>query len=341
MIISKRTIFSPFFVVIALFGSLLASVCGASNAMANQRRDYTRAEYIEMYKHIAIDHQQKYGIPASITMAQGILESNNGNSILSRGSNNHFGIKCKSHWTGRTFTHTDDEPDECFRAYDSVEESYADHAEFLDSSPRYDSLFNFAPTDYKSWARALKNAGYATSPTYTQTLIKLIEDNKLYLLDTAGPAEGNVAPQNLLQLSQNTDERRYAGNAVVDPNDFRVTIKSHNGYDVYRANRTYYVLAKAGDTYSSIAKKFGLTTNHILRFNDVEDKAAELTEYDVVYVERKQSEWGGSAIFHIVQKGETLHDISQSYGIRESVLRRLNQLSKGDTIDEGRCINLK
>ncbi len=266
---------------------------------------------------------------------------------MARGSNNHFGIKCKSYWTGRTFTHTDDEPDECFRAYDTVEESYADHAEFLDSSPRYDSLFSFSPTDYKSWARALKNAGYATSPTYTPMLIKLIEDNKLYLLDIAalndemGQDGAKGGDESSKFDAQNASERAFSGAAIVDPNDFRATIKSHKGYDVYRTNRTHYVLAKFGDTYSSIAKQFGLTTNSICRFNDISDKDSDLRHYDVVYVERKGSEWGGTAVHHIVQKGETLHYISQSYGVRESVLRRLNQLSKGDELEVGRAINLK
>lgn len=143
----------------------------------------TREEYVERYKHIAIAHMERYGIPASITMAQGILESSNGNSFLAQSSNNHFGIKCKKDWLGETFHYDDDEKDECFRKYPSVEESYRDHAEFLDSQPRYDSLFVYPSTDYRSWARGLKAAGYATAPDYADRLIRVIEENKLYLLD--------------------------------------------------------------------------------------------------------------------------------------------------------------
>ena len=136
----------------------------------NAQTRQTKEEYIERYKHIAIDHMERYGIPASITMAQGILESDSGNSNLARRSNNHFGIKCKKDWKGQRVYHTDDAPDECFRKYDSVEESYEDHANFLDKSPRYDSLFAYSNTDYRSWARGLKAAGYATAPDYAQRL---------------------------------------------------------------------------------------------------------------------------------------------------------------------------
>ena len=151
------------------------------DAVAQTRQ--TREEYIDKYKHIAIEHMERYGIPASITLAQGILESDSGNSNLARRSNNHFGIKCKSNWKGERVYHTDDAPDECFRKYDSVEESYEDHAEFLDQSPRYDSLFAYSSSDYRSWARGLKAAGYATAPDYAQRLTRIIEENLLFLFD--------------------------------------------------------------------------------------------------------------------------------------------------------------
>ena len=140
---------------------VLILTLSALDAVAQTRQ--TREEYIDKYKHIAIEHMERYGIPASITLAQGILESDSGNSNLARRSNNHFGIKCKSNWTGQRVYHTDDAPDECFRKYDSVEESYEDHAEFLGQSPRYASLFAYSSSDYRSWARGLKAAGYATA----------------------------------------------------------------------------------------------------------------------------------------------------------------------------------
>ena len=163
---------------ISLAGFVLLTVLPAQ-AQVRQ----TREEYINKYKKIAVAHMERYGIPASITMAQGILESDCGNSWLSQASNNHFGIKCKRNWTGDVVYYDDDEKGECFRSYPSVEASYQDHAEFLDSQPRYDSLFSYAPNDYKSWARGLKAAGYATAPDYAQRLIRIIEESKLYLLD--------------------------------------------------------------------------------------------------------------------------------------------------------------
>ena len=171
----------------ALF--LLLILVGATSLMAQtQERPMTRAEYVEKYKWIAIEHMKRFGIPASITMAQGILESSAGNSELARKSNNHFGIKCKKNWTGDKVYHDDDAKGECFRAYPSVEASYEDHAKFLDESPRYDSLFAYPSNDYRSWARGLKACGYATAPDYAERLIKIIENMKLYELDNEGGA---------------------------------------------------------------------------------------------------------------------------------------------------------
>ncbi len=162
---------------------ILLSTLSAAQAQPRRTNRLTREEYIDRYKSIAVAQMERYGIPASITMAQGILESDSGNSRLSLESNNHFGIKCKRNWTGPKVYHDDDAKDECFRAYESVEASYHDHAVFLDTQPRYDSLFAYSATDYKSWARGLKAAGYATAPDYAQRLVRLIESHKLYLLD--------------------------------------------------------------------------------------------------------------------------------------------------------------
>ena len=155
----------------------------AAIPLCTAAQQITREEYIDRYKSIAVAHMERYGIPASITMAQGLLESNAGNSWLSRQSNNHFGIKCKRDWTGDRVYHDDDAKGECFRSYPTVEDSYDDHARFLDSQPRYDSLFAYSSTDYRSWARGLKAAGYATAPDYAQRLCRIIEEAQLFLLD--------------------------------------------------------------------------------------------------------------------------------------------------------------
>src|SRR5215208_705636 len=139
----------------------------------------TIKKYIATYKDIAIEEMQRTGVPASITLAQGIHETGAGTSDLVVRSNNHFGIKCKTEWTGAVVYHDDDARGECFRKYDDPIDSYRDHSDFLKNRPYYTSLFKLDPTDYTAWASGLKKAGYATNPKYEQILIKLIEDYDL------------------------------------------------------------------------------------------------------------------------------------------------------------------
>ncbi len=325
-----------FFVILTLLSCVFP-------ALATERR-ISREEYIDRYRYIAIEHQQRYGIPASITMAQGILESDCGNSELSTRSNNHFGIKCKSNWTGRTVRHTDDAPDECFRAYDHVEHSYEDHAKFLDESPRYDSLFNFSPTDYRSWARGLKGAGYATAPDYAPRLVKIIEDSKLYLLDVEAE-EGVKAYDAMLaakhkETNRKSDQKPASTSPTVDPNNYSVPISTFNGYPIYKTNRTRYTRAKAGDSYKSIAKSFGIPRSSIAKYNDTSAKRA-IKSGDVVYLEMKRHKWRGNTHEHRVRSGESVHSLSQSYAIRERSLRKINHLGRRDEIPVGAIIHLK
>lgn len=339
MIILKKTTLLRYFLTLVAFVAI--SLTGAYAANSSKR--ISREEYINRYKSIAMAHQQRYGIPASITMAQGILESDCGNSHLAKGSNNHFGIKCKAHWKGRTFTHTDDAPDECFRAYDSVEESYEDHAIFLDSSPRYDSLFLFSPTDYRSWARALKGAGYATAPDYAIRLVQLIENNKLQLLDEEAAKSKNRkrGGNKSLQSSSEVDINRLASyGANVDPNSYRVAFNSIKGYNLYRTNKSIYIIAREGDSYKSLASTFKLSESALRRFNDT-SSGSTLAPESVVYIEHKQSKWLGDSALHTAIEGETLRSISQTYGIKESALRRHNKIKKGTAIESGETIKLK
>lgn len=326
---------------------LVATLVGAVAELSAQVR-MTREEYVERYKHIAIAQMERYGIPASITMAQGILESDCGNSLLSMQSNNHFGIKCKRNWTGKKVYHDDDEKGECFRAYPTVEESYHDHAEFLDTQPRYDSLFAYSSTDYRSWARGLKACGYATAPDYAQRLVRIIEDAKLYLLDKedGGKAwrerNGNydptklfVAESSVTQTAKDNLENR------VDPDNFRVTINAHEGYNVYRTNGVCYVLAKENDTFENIGKKFRLSPRNLRKFNDLKDKKAQPMTGEVVYIERKKRAWEGNARRHITREGESAYSIGQSYAIRTRSIEKLNRLKPGTTLEKGREICIK
>lgn len=318
---------------------LTATALGAQNRQ-------TREEYIDRYKFIAIAHMERYGIPASVTMAQGILESDCGNSRLSLGSNNHFGIKCKRNWIGEKIYHDDDAKGECFRCYPSVEASYQDHAEFLDSQPRYDSLFAYPSDDYRSWARGLKAAGYATAPDYAQRLVRIIEDNNLALLDQpdggrlyASRRGGKSDPEEWFS-SQSSVEQHTTAAAGIDPDNYRVTINAHNGYNVYATNGIHYVLASEGDTYENIGKNFRLSARNIRKFNDVERAAQPMTS-EVVYIERKKRRWEGNAMTHICREGETTFAVGQSYAIRTRNIEKLNKLRPGTALEKGQKISIR
>ena len=318
---------------------LLCALVGVVSVMANGRQ--TREEYVEKYKAIAIAHMERYGIPASITMAQGILESDSGNSYLSRTSNNHFGIKCKKSWTGKKVYHDDDAKGECFRAYPSVEASYQDHADFLDQSPRYDSLFVYASDDYRSWARGLKACGYATAPDYAERLVKIIESMKLYLLDKEnGNKIYSVAKTAVENAEQWWESNIATSDEQINPNAFRVTVNSHKGYGVYRSNHTFYVVAKEGDTFESVGGIFDISPKMLRKFNDVA-KDAKLSKGDIVYIERKKTQWLGNVMQHKVLRDENLYSLSQSYGIRLKSLKKLNRMREGEDVKKGDIIRLK
>ena len=312
---------------------------GAVSLGAAERQ--TREEYVEKYKAIAIAHMERYGIPASITMAQGILESDSGNSRLSLSSNNHFGIKCKKSWTGERVYHDDDAKGECFRAYPSVEASYQDHADFLDQSPRYDSLFAYSSDDYRSWARGLKAAGYATAPDYAERLVKIIESMKLYLLDKENGNKIYAAAKSAAANTEACWESNIAtSDEQINPNAFRVTVNSHKGYGVYRSNHTFYVVAKEGDTFESVGEIFDISPKMLRKFNDV-PKDGKLAKGDIVYIERKKTQWLGNVMQHKVLRDENLYSLSQSYGIRLKSLKKLNRMREGEDVKRGDIIRLK
>lgn len=335
MIFSKKAI---------LLAGILFTAASALTAQVRQ----TREEYVDRYKSIAVAHMERYGIPASITMAQGILESDCGNSWLSRQSNNHFGIKCKRNWTGGKIYYDDDAKGECFRSYPSVEASYRDHAEFLDSQPRYDSLFAYPSDDYKSWARGLKAAGYATAPDYAQRLVRIIEENELYLLDRpdgqrlyASRMGRRITDPEGWFADQSSVAEAAAPSTAVDPDNYRVTINAHNGYNVYQTNGVHYVLAKEGDTFEHIGHEFRLSARNLRKFNDLKDKKAQPMPGEVVYIERKKKRWEGNAHTHICREGETAYAVGQSYAIRTRSIEKLNRLKPGEKLEKGRQIRIK
>ncbi|MDR0907892.1 MAG: glucosaminidase domain-containing protein [Rikenellaceae bacterium] len=315
---------------------LLAVAVVTAAVAAGQK--ISRAEYLERYKGIAVADMEKYGIPASIKMAQGMLESDYGNSRLAREANNHFGIKCKSDWTGSSVFHDDDQPNECFRQYLTAEESWHDHSEFLDRGGRYQFLFELDPLDYKAWARGLKKAGYATNPRYPELLIKIIEDNSLWLLD-----QGRQLPMGVIVARQNSEASRGSSEAVpaeqVDVDSFVIAMYCHNGYEIYSCNGSRFIVAREGDDLAKLAWLFGIGEGKLRRFNDLGSRQ-NIAAGNMVYIQAKKSELARSGQVHTATAGETLHSISQRYGIKMRSLARRNRLSPDAQLAPGQQIKL-
>lgn len=279
----------------------------------------TREEYISAFSDLAMREMARVGIPASITLAQGCLESNNGNSTLAIKGNNHFGIKCHD-WTGRTIRHNDDSRRECFRSYSSAYESYKDHSEFLTTKPRYAFLFELSPHDYRGWARGLKQAGYATASNYATLLIRIIEENELYRYDLlvleGGMGDGTDT------LSQVT-EHQYATTRQIHMN-----------------NRIEYIVVEPGDTPESLRDELNLYRNELYRYNNLY-RGARLEPGQVIYLQPKRWKAARGNEIHVVKDGQTMYDISQIYGIKLSHLYKLNRMSEGQQPLEGTEIHLR
>ncbi len=306
----------------------------------------TREEYIQKYKNLAIEHMDIYGIPASIKMAQALFESDNGNSRLAREANNHFGIKCKSDWTGETIDHDDDAKGECFRKYSSVEESYKDHSEFLDKSERYQDLFKLDPMDYKGWAEGLKKAGYATNPMYAAQLIKIIEDNKLYLLDQGKDLPNKsifdiqVTEQQPVEETQPMSVTEKKPADVVDVDNYTISVEASGGrHAVYNNNGSKFVVASEGDNFGTIANEFGISIKKLMKYNDL-PIGATLRKGDMVYIKPKNKRSENGKLIHIAKEGETMHYISQLYGIKLNNLYNINRRPKDSEVKEGQQIRL-
>jgi len=264
----------------------------------------SKKEYVLQYKATAIQQMALYKIPASITLAQGILESGSGNSQLARVGNNHFGIKCHG-WEGKTMFMDDDEKGECFRVYDSAEDSYKDHSEFLTVNKRYNDLFELKSDDYKGWAKGLKEAGYATSKTYAEALISLIEELKLDEFD-----------QNVLRE-----------NGLVDENSVQSEI-SH--LTIYSANKVKYIIAKKGDTYYRLSREFDMALWQLYRYNDFGPQKDVLEEGDVVYLQPKKRRT--TSKFIKTESELTPRELSQRYAVKLEPLMRRNQFSSPDQL---------
>jgi len=290
-----------------------------------QTEKLTREEYIQKYRDLAVAEMERSGIPASIILAQACLESNNGNSQLSVDGNNHFGIKCKRNWTGKRIYHDDDAPGECFRKYSSAEESFLDHTDFLITNPRYSELFALHVTDYKQWAYGLKRAGYATDPTYAERLIKIIEDNKLYVYDQVKD------PKELAKIEQ----ERFKEYKHPSPQKKPVGIRA-----VVIRNGLKTIVVQPGETFESIAKELGMSDWELYSYNDY-NKGYQPQANEILYIECKPRKADRNHLTHKAEKGDTMHFIAQRYGIKLKPLCKRNHMKEGEEPHEGDIIYLR
>ena len=292
-------------------------VCASLHAQLKWNSRYQA--YIDQYKDLAIAEMLKYDIPASITLAQGLLESGAGMSELARKGNNHFGIKCHD-WRGATTYHDDDEAQECFRKYRDVYESFEDHSKFLARQPRYRSLFRLKRTDYKGWARGLKKCGYATSPTYAKQLIGIIELYKLHRYDKASRYDRFMV--------ERSSVKGVAGGMGLHP--------------IHIYNKNYYLKARQGDTFRSIANEVGISYKKLAKYNE-RDRDDELVPGEIIYLKKKQKK--AEKVYkkrpHRVKAGESMYSIAQYYGIRLSSLYKMNDLDPDYSIKVGDLLRVR
>ena len=288
-----------------MYAVLLGNVFYISAAQDNEA-------YIQKYYKIAMREMNDYGIPASITLAQGILESAAGTSRLAVQANNHFGIKCHNDWSGEKIYHDDDKNNECFRKYERAEESFIDHSQFLKDRARYSFLFELDKTDYKAWAKGLKQAGYATDPNYPNRLITLIEKYELYKYDKQSFTSNEEGVKTPTKLAKEKNESGLK-----------------------------YVYVQKGESYYTIAVKYNIPFGLIFSFNDVDRKTRQPEEGTIVYLQKKKKKitWGEGV--HVVEKGESMHDISQRYGIRLHCLYDLNDMPYDSKPEVGKLLKLR
>lgn len=317
---SKSLIYFP---IIFLF--LLSSCRVSRSPVTSVSQNVLTDDYILKYKDLAISEMRRTGVPASITLAQGMIESNYGRSTLATRANNHFGIKCHADWTGPRYYQDDDKRNECFRKYNNVAESFRDHSDFLVSGSRYDFLFDLNQTDYQAWAKGLKKAGYATNPDYPDLLIRKIEDYGLYNYDdrsfkaekTQNPAQMQT-PAGSVVGNTTSAPVIVTGNQNVSNADSRIMVR----------NRINYIITREGDTYESLLEQFQLLGFELRRYNDLQEDF-KIYPGQILYLQPKRNKADVGNEYHTVKEGETMYIISQEYGIKLKDLLELNLMEMG------------
>jgi hypothetical protein len=290
--------------------------------------------YVNSYKALAMGEEQRSGVPASITLAQGLHESEAGTSELVKNSNNHFGIKCKEEWKGAVFYHDDDSRQECFRSYATAADSYRDHSDFLRQGSRYAFLFNLDPTDYEGWAYGLKKAGYATNIRYSQILIKLIKDYNLEQYTLIAIGKKAASEEVVLgggEIDSVAGENGKADAAMAGPE-----VSYPEGE--FQINRTRVVYVQAGVSLLSVANRYEVSLGRLLEFNEMKEEDV-LVKGQLIFLQRKRR--AGSVEFHVVRDGEGMYDIAQAEGVRLQDLLEMNQLTQGERPAVGERIYLQ
>jgi LysM repeat protein len=295
---------------------ILITLLGIGFSLSAQKKLKSHLNYIDNYSGLAVKQMTKYKIPASITLAQGLLESGAGLSELARSSNNHFGIKCHAEWKGERIYRRDDNPRDCFRKYKTVEESYEDHSIFLNKYSRYAVLFSYDIKDYTAWARGLQKCGYATDKAYANKLIKCIEDYELYVYDS----KSKVSEKSKKQKTSDKQQRKV-----------RPTYITHG---------LLYVEAEANDSFDKIAYDMNFKVKDLLKYNEMPENFP-LREGDIIYLEKKKKKADKPYYEYVVKIGDSMHRISQRYGIRLKNLYKMNKKDSDYVPTEGDVLRLR
>ena len=344
----------------------LAALAATGLAVAQTAPAYL--DYVAEYAPLAVSEMHASGIPASITLAQGLLESAAGQSTLARKGNNHFGIKCHSAWDGQRMYRKDDDRDRrgrlvesCFRRYDDPAESYADHSAFLTGSPRYASLFLLRPDDYKGWARGLKKAGYATSRTYADKLIGIIENYELHRYDDASAAQvllaqtrtpGDAPPPDAvasaapgrpaLTGAARRIRQAPAERTAAPPRRTSSTAAASAEHAVRLANDVKYTVPLPGETLLDVAKRTKRFTSDLASYNEtLQAGDAPLASGQRIYLQPKRKSYRGRAKRHVVEPGEDMQAVADRYGLRTDALLERNRMREGQQPAPGEFLQLR
>lgn len=296
-------------------------------------------DYVNTFKDLAVSEMNRTGIPASITLAQGMIESDFGRSRLALGANNHFGIKCHDDWTGPTVRQNDDRRNECFRKYNRPEESFYDHSDFLKSGSRYRLLFDISPVDYKGWAWGLKKAGYATNPDYAEMLIRKIEENNLWVFDrgyktTSAPLQVIVTNKDTVIILNSSNS---AGSVPSEKENYAVFAHAPR---ILENNRIQYIIVRDGDTKEKLEKEFNLLGWELSKYNEL-NREFQLYPGQKLYLQPKREKAEPGKEYHTSVEGETMYMISQRYGIKVKSLYEMNRMTEGTEPETGTKIWLR